>query len=165
MKCTEIHSWLFRKIDGELRDFENRELDAHLAQCVSCSREYRLLTFPHRIARTIPEMTPSPDFYGKLGTHIEVEIQKVAGWQTFLGLERQMIPALAGITLALLSVFAYLQLRTPEADLYRAYDRVFVSEDLSQQMMIAAQGKITNEGVLSAIAEREFNHRRDSDMK
>jgi hypothetical protein len=165
MKCTEIHSLLYRKIDGELPDFEQRELDAHLAQCVYCNREYRLLTFPQRILRTMPGMTVSPSFCMKLRTRIEMEAREAAGRQMLMGLARQMIPALAGITLALLSVFAYLQLHSPEGDLCRAYSKAFISGDSPHQLMIAGQGDITNEGILSAVAEREFDHRRNLDPK
>jgi hypothetical protein len=65
-----------------------------------------------------------------------------------------MIPTLAGITLALLSLFAYLQLRGPEADLYKAYDRAFISEDQSHRTLVAEHGDMTDESVLRAIAER-----------
>jgi anti-sigma factor RsiW len=154
MECAAARNWLFRKIDGELSDSESAELDAHLAQCASCSREYRLLALSHRIALAIPPVVPSPFFYRKLRLRIDGEAQKAAGWQVFIGLARQMIPALAGITLALLSVFAYVQIRGPEADIYRAYSRVFISEDQSQRALVAEQADITDEGVLRALAER-----------
>ena len=76
-----------------------------------------------------------------------------------------MLPALAVITLALLSVFAYHQWRGPDDDLYRAYGRVFVSESLPHQMIVSEQGEITNESVLNTIAEREFNHLLNLGMK
>jgi len=154
MKCTVVRSWLFRKIDGELSDFESTELDAHLAECASCSREYRLWTLPQRIEQAIPPPEPSPFFYPKLWARIEGEAQKIARGQTIWGLARQMIPTLAGITLALLSVFAYVQMRGPEAELYKAYDKAFVSEDQSHRVLVAEQGDITDESVLRAIAER-----------
>lgn len=158
MKCTEVRSWLHRRIDGELRDFESRKLENHLAQCAQCTREYRLLMFPRQMAEATPPVTPSPFFYQKLRADIESETQWVANWQPFWKLARQMIPALAGITLALLSVFAYHQLRGSDNDLYRAYNRVFISESLPHQMMAPEDKEITNERVLITIAEREFNH-------
>lgn len=158
MKCNEARSWLSRRIDGELRDFENRELDRHLAQCARCASEYRLLMFPRRMAETTPSITPSPFFYQKLRARIESESQWIANWQPFGKLARQMIPALAGITFALLSVFAYHQLRGSDDDLYRAYNRVFISESLSHQVLVPEQEGITNKNVLNTIAEREFSH-------
>ncbi len=154
MKCTEFRSRLNRKIDGELSDFESTELDAHLAQCASCTREYRLLTLPHRIAQEVPPFAPSPFFYQRLKIRIDGETQKAASWQIFWGLARQMVPALAGITLALLSLLAYFQMRGPEADIYSAYDRVFVSEDQSHRTLVNVHGDVTDESVLRAIAER-----------
>jgi hypothetical protein len=165
MKCSEVRSWFHRKIDDELQDFENRELDAHMKQCASCKEEYRLLSFPRRIARAISPPSISPYFYQKLWMRIEGETQMLAGWQAVRGLARQMIPALAGITLALLSVLVYLQLRIPDTDLYRAYGRAIMSDDASHRMIIAQQGEITNESVLSAIAERDLNRRRNPDLE
>jgi anti-sigma factor RsiW len=158
MQCAEARNWLFRKIDGELSDSENRALETHLAQCPSCTREYALLAMPRRIAQATPELAPSPFFYQKLKLRIEGEAREMAGWQVFWKLARQVVPALAGITLALLSVFAYFQLHGPEANFYRAYERVLATEEQPRQMLVAEQGDITDVSVLSAIAERESNH-------
>ncbi len=158
MKCTEVRSWLSRRIDGELRDSENRELDSHLAQCAPCAKEFGLLMFPRRMAETTPSVAPSPYFYQKLREHIESETQRIANWQPFGRLARQMIPALASITLVLLSVFAYHQLRESDEDIYRAYSRVFVSESMPYQMIVFEKEERTNESVLNTIVEREFNH-------
>ncbi len=158
MKCAEVRNWLFRQIDGELSESENKALDTHLAQCASCAREYRLLALPNQIARQIPQQTPSPFFYQKLMTRIEGEAQENAGWQIFWKLGRQMIPALAGITLALLTALVYFQLQGSKTDPYKAYERIFIAEDQPRQLLVAEQGDITDASVLSAIAERESNH-------
>ena len=159
MECAEVKIWLFLKIDGELSELENAALDTHLAQCASCAREYRLLALPRRIAHRIPQPMPSPFFYQKLRMRIEGEVQGTAGWQVLWGLARKMIPALAAITLALLSVLAYLQMHGPKAELYREYERVFITEEQPYGMLAAGQGGITAESVLTAIAERESIHR------
>jgi len=158
MECTEARNRLSRKIDGELSELENKDLDYHLAHCHFCAREYKLLALPHRIARQIPQVTPSSFFHQKLRMRIESESQGIAGWQILWGMARQVIPALAGITLALLSVFAYLQFHGPEADLCRAYERVFITEEQPHRLLVAEQAEITDESVLRAIAERESNH-------
>lgn len=165
MSCDEFRDRLFGRIDDEISDFESRELDSHLEQCASCRREFRLLTLPNQIAKAIPSITPSPFFYARLKKHIEGEAQRMAGWQSFLGLARQMIPTLAGITLVLFSVFAYFELRGPEADLYKAYESAFIIENQSQHMLVSEQMTITDENVLSAIAERQQNYHRDSGLK
>ena len=162
MKCTAARNLLFRKIDNELPELEIAELDSHLAGCASCAWEFGILSLPSRVAKVLPPVEPSPFFYQKLRMNLEGEAQRSAGWQIVFGLARQMIPALAGVTLALLSVFLYFQLSGNEPDLYKAYDRVFISED---QPKIYDQGEITDETVLSAIAERETNHRRSLDLK
>jgi hypothetical protein len=152
-------------MDGELSDSENLELDAHLAQCMSCSREYRLLTLPNRLGQISPPPKPSPFFYQKLRAIVEGEIKKNALWQALCELARPMVPTLAGITLALLSVFAYFQMHGHEVDLYKTYDRAFISEDQSNQMLVADQGDITYESVLNTIAEQESNYRRNQNLK
>lgn len=165
MKCTEAQSWLSRWIDGELNDAESRELNHHLEQCTHCARAYNLLMLPRHIAKASPSFTPSPFFYQTLSARISDEIERAANWQPFGGLARQLLPALAGITLVLFSVFAYHQLRGPDEDLYRAYSRALVSESLPHQISASEEGEITNEYVLNTIAEREFNHLLNMDMK
>jgi hypothetical protein len=158
MECAEVRAWLFRKIDSELSESENRAFDDHIVQCSSCAREYGLLALPHRIAPEIPPVTPSPFFYKKLKLRIEGEAQGMAGWQLFLRLARQMIPALAGITLALLSALAYLQLQGPKANIYRDYEGVFITEEQPHRMLAREQGDITDASVLNAIAERQSGY-------
>jgi hypothetical protein len=166
MNCTTAQERLFRKIDGELSISENAELNAHLKNCASCSREYGLLSLPSQIAKTIPPITASPFFYQKLRMQIEDEAQGIASWQIIWKLARQMVPALAGITIALLSVFAYHQLlQTPEAGIYRNYDRAFISDDQSHKMLVAEQKDITYESVLTAIAERPSGRFSNLDSK
>jgi len=164
MKCTATRELLFRHLDGDLSEPESAELNAHLDLCASCSREYRILSLPGRVAQTLPPIEPSPFFYRRLRSSIEGEAQQIAGWNIFTHLARQVIPALAGVTLALLTVFAYVQLTGSEPDLYKAYDRVFISEEQPHQMLSSA-GDITDESVLNAIAEQDTNHRRNFDMK
>jgi hypothetical protein len=164
MKCHTVRELVFHRIDNELQQHENAEFDAHVAVCESCAREYRLLSLPGRMAQGIPPMEPSPYFYQRLKANLEGEAQNLAGWQLFLGLARQVIPALAGVTLALLFVFAYFQFASNELDLYKDYDRVFITEDQPHPVFYE-EGEITDEAVLSAIADQDFNYHRSRDMK
>jgi hypothetical protein len=159
MECAEVKALLFRKIDGELSESEIRDFDDHIGKCYSCAREYRLLGLPHRVASEIPPVTPSPFFYKKLSFRIESEAQGMAGWQIFWRLARQMIPALAGITLALLCALAYLQLQPPKVDIYRDYEGVLITEEQPPRMLIGEQGDITDASVLNAIAEQQSGFR------
>ena len=130
MKCTAVRDQLFRKIDDELSEAEKAEVDAHLSGCAACAREYGILSLPSRLGRAVPPPAPSPYFYGKLRTQLEAEARNTAGWRVIVGLARQVIPVLAGITLALISVFAYHQLSNPKPDLYGGYNRIFITECL-----------------------------------
>jgi anti-sigma factor RsiW len=157
MKCTAIQDWLFRKMDGELTDLENKELNAHLAQCAACTKEYNLLRLPYQISLTAPELRPSEFFCRKVQMQIAGEAKSGAFWSAILRPAQRMVPALAGITFLLLSILGYLQLQTPNTEFYSAYDRMFSTEQQPRQM--AAAGDITAESVLSAIAEWEINHK------
>jgi hypothetical protein len=159
MECAEVRALLFRKIDGELSESEIGDFDNHIGQCYSCAREYGLLALPHQVASEIPPVTPSPFFYKKLSFCIESEAQGMAGWQLFWRLARQMVPALAGITLALLCALAYLQLQRPKVDIYRDYKGVLITEDQPHRMLIVEQGDITDASVLNAIAEHQSSFR------
>lgn len=162
MDCTVARIWLFRKIDDELSSGDSKLLDSHLADCPACMREFRTLAIPRRIGQAIAALEPGPYFYSKLRARIESEAQSITIWQIILGLSRRVVPALAAITLALLSIFAYLQLQGPRLDV-QAYDRMLFSGDRSLRMVAAEQGEITYESVLREIAEQDSNHRPGSD--
>jgi hypothetical protein len=157
MECTAIQDWLFRKMDGELSDRENEDLNAHLAQCAACTREYNLLRLPYQLSLMAPEFKSSEYFSRKLSARIAGEAGNGAFWLAILRPARRMVPALAGITLFLLTILAYLQLQTPNTELYSAYDKIFITEQQPRPMLSAVD--ISDESVLSAIAEWELNHR------
>ncbi len=164
MNCPTVRDLVFRRIDSELPAHESEEFDAHLAACDSCAREYRLLSLPSRMAQAIPSIEPSPYFYQKLKANLEGEALNAAGWQILVGLARQILPALAGVTLAVLLVFTYIRFKGNEPDLYRAYDRVFITEDQTHQMF-SDDGEISDEAVLRAIAEPDSSSHRGRDVK
>jgi len=155
MECSEIRSCLFRLLDDEVPEQERAYLDAHLLNCPSCAREWRLLTLPRRIGRSIPALEPSPLFYTRLKARLEREKQSITIWQVLLGLSRQIVPAMATITLVIISLFAYLEFRGPRMDLYQAYDSIFLSGDRPSRMVIAEE--ITDESMLHALAEKPTN--------
>ena len=62
---------------------------------------------------------------------------------------------MAAVTLALLTVFAYLHLHSPQANLYTAYEKAFIGENLPLQMLVKEQRDITDASILNAIANRE----------
>ncbi len=155
MECNLMRGWLFRLLDGELPTAEKELLEAHLGCCPSCTREWRILTLPRRIGRTIPALEPPPFFYARLRARLEREAQSITIWQVILGLSRQIVPALATVTLLIISLFAYFEFRGPQLDLYHAYDSIFLSGDRTSRMVIAEE--ITDESVLHALAERPLS--------
>ncbi len=159
MDCSTARDFIIKRIDGELSPAQSGRLDSHIAGCSSCARDYRLFSIPRRIGRAIPVLEPPPYFYTRLRARIESEDQSISIWQFIMLLSRHMVPALAAVTLALISVFAYFQITEPKTDLYQVYDSIFMSGDRPQRMVIADQGEITDESVLRAIAELESARR------
>lgn len=153
--CAKARDWMFRSLDDDLVGADQEALSAHLGQCTSCLRTMKLLLLPRRLGRAIPAFEPSPYFYQRLRARLQSEYEKVTIWQIVLGLSRQVVPALATLTLALITIFAYVQLRGPNIDLYQAYDTIFTSPDRPLRMVIADQTEITDESVLRAIADAE----------
>ena len=154
MKCSAIQDLMLRKLDDELSESETAILDEHLARCAACAREYSLLTVPQRIAQAISPPEPSPYFRQTLKTRIESEAQNAAIFQLFFGLARRIVPSMAAVTLVLLSVFTYLQLNNPQDDLHTAYEKMLTGADLPFPLMVTEQRKITDESILSAIANQ-----------
>jgi hypothetical protein len=154
MDCTRARAWIFKLLDGELPAEDEARLAAHTSACAACARDLKLLALPRRLGQAIPVLEPSPFFYRRLRARLESapEYQGVTIWQILVGLSRQVVPALASITLALVSVFIYQQLRGPSSD-YQAYDSIFLSGERPQSLVIAALGDLTDESVLSAITE------------
>jgi len=155
MDCGAARDWIFRLLDGELSGADEEVLRAHVESCAGCGRDLRLLSLPRRLARTLPILEPSPFFYQKLRAHLDrtEEAQNVTVWQIVLGLSRQIVPALASVTVVLVSVFIYTQIRGPQID-YQAYDSIFLSGD-RPNMAITAQGDVSDESVLRAIVEED----------
>jgi hypothetical protein len=155
MRCSEIRQWILRSLDGELSPGEEERLTAHLRECPVCDWEMKLLSLPRRVARVVPAYEPSAYFYQRLRARLRKAEESITIWQILIGLSRQLVPALAVITLALLSIFSYQQLRSSTADVYQAYDRILIPGDQPRLTVIADQGEITDESVLSAVAEEE----------
>lgn len=154
MKCSAMQDLMFRKLDNELSEAENRILDEHLNRCAACTREYSLMAAPGRIAQAISPPVPSPFFSRSVSARIESEVQNAAILQLFWGLARRIIPSMAAGTLVLLSVFTYLQLSNSQDDLHTAYERMLTGAELPLNLMITEQRNITDESILNAIANR-----------
>ena len=74
--------------------------------------------------------------------------------QALCSLARRIIPSMAAVTLALLSVFAYLHARNPQDDLYAAYEKALIGQDLPIHRMVVEQTSITDASILHAIANQ-----------
>jgi hypothetical protein len=152
MECGVVRGWLFRLMDGELSAEERAQLDSHLQHCPSCTREWRILTLPQRLGRLNSALEPSPFFYARLRARLENEAQSITVWQVILGLSRQIVPAMATVTLVIISLFAYMEFRGPRPDLYQAYDSIFMTPGHSSRMVIAEE--ITDESVIHSLVEK-----------
>jgi len=168
MNCEIARQKLFDRLDCKI-DAEtggltptalycaDAELEKHLAECAGCRREYGLLSLPRAAAAAQPPLTASAWFYRRLCRRIEDEARCRAGRQAVRELAYRMIPALAGITLTLASIFAWQQAR-PSAATPRNYEYVFISDEAARHMLADDQNDITYESVLAALAERQADN-------
>ena len=58
MDCKVGRDRLFHLMDNELAPAEAQELRAHLALCIQCSQEYKLLSLPRQIGKISPMVEP-----------------------------------------------------------------------------------------------------------
>ena len=107
---------------------------------------------PQRLGRLSPALEPSPLFYARLRARLENEAQNITVWQVILGLSRQIVPAMATVTLVIISLFAYMEFRGPRPDLYQAYDSIFMTPGHTSRMVIAEE--ITDESVIHSLVEK-----------
>jgi hypothetical protein len=115
----------------------------------------RMLLIPKQIGRMLPVLNPSPYFYQRLRANLQSTEKSLSYWQIMMGLSRQIVPALATITLILLSTFAYLQVTTPQTDVRQVYDGIFTPSDQQEQFVLVEQGEITDDIVLLGPAGAE----------
>ena len=167
MDCKIARQQLFGMLDYEINVETNESssahlhadaaLEKHLAGCVSCRREYRLLSFPRAAAAVEPPVTASTWFYQRLCRRIDEEAQSRAGRQAVWRLAYRMVPALAGITLTLASIFVWQEARSPTTTPW-SYEYVFIADDASLRMLADDQNDITYRSVLTALAERHIDN-------
>jgi anti-sigma factor RsiW len=151
MDCGQARTRIFQMLDGELSPDGRGELESHLVACRRCAREQRLLYLPRRLGRALPPLEPSRDFYDRLRARLEgsAEPQEITIWQILLGLSRHIVPALASVTVVLVSVFLYTAVQAPSVDL-QAYDVMFVGERTP-----SLAEDLTDEGALRSLLEWE----------
>ena len=167
MNCKTTRQKLFDRLDCEIDDVsfrsenaESDELNEHLKVCVACRQEYRMLSLPRMTAMTAASVPPSSWFYQKLRANIQAmeaeAARSAASLEVVWRLAYRMVPAMAGITLMLISIFAWQQTQLSPT-LPHNYDRIFISDDATQVMLTAEQNDITYESVLTALAERQLD--------
>ena len=153
MDCTIARSWLFRLLDEELSPAERDRLQvsSRLLSVLHQGMEDTVRSPGASEDRSRHSNRP-PSFMHACGHAWREKSQSITIWQIILGLSRQIVPALATVTLVIISLFAYLEFRGPKADFYQAYDSIFLSGDRPSRMVIAEE--ITEESVLHALAEK-----------
>lgn len=162
MECATAQKLILHWVDGELSEPELGMVEVHLAECPSCLRHYRMLSVPRRVAQATAAISASPYFYQKLRMRIEEEARKFDSRQLIFGMARRVVPALGGLTLALLSVFAYFQISSTETDIYSSMQRALAGQYQPQRILTFEKGRITNATVLSAIAGRETEREQEN---
>lgn len=153
MRCKLAAQLMLRLPDGDLPPDVLERLESHLAECSNCAALRRVVEIPRLLGRELSAPDPSPYFYRTVVAAIQAESQTLSIWQVTAGLARNLVLGIAAATLVFISVFTYLELRPTQADMYQAYDSIFMPGDRPSRMIIAEPGEITDESVLRALAE------------
>jgi anti-sigma factor RsiW len=159
MDCRISRQKLLRHLDREIDakaylPYADAELERHLAECAACRREYRLLSLPRAVAAAEQPVTASAWFHQRLCQRIEGEAKGRAGTQAVWKLACRMVPALAGVTMILASIFVWQEVR-PSVTTPQNYEYVFIADDAVRRMLADDLDDITYESVLAALAERQ----------
>ncbi len=155
MDCKGIDKLLIR-LPEELGETERRTVESHVRDCGACAAQWRMASLARNIGSTLPVLEPPPFFAGRVMAAIHAQSREVAPWQGVLALSRHVIPALAAVTLIFVSIFAYVELSPPAADLYQVYESVFSLSERTQLSVIADPAGITDESIMRALAEEDF---------
>jgi hypothetical protein len=123
--------------------------------CPSCDLHRRALSIPRQVREASPVIAPSPEFYRNLRKGLAHDSRAGGGAQILMSLPRQLVPALAVITLMLLSAFAYLEYRRSEVNIYQAYEAILIADDPADEMVIADRDEWTDGALLRALAGSE----------
>lgn len=62
MEHDEIYTLMMEALDGDLADADCREMEAHLATCYSCAREWQAIQTIHQLFLQTPALSPAADF-------------------------------------------------------------------------------------------------------
>lgn len=62
MECKKLQERLSAYLDNEVSGQERRLLEEHLRSCAECRTELEALQAAGDVVKTLPEVTPSPDF-------------------------------------------------------------------------------------------------------
>ncbi|MFZ0545426.1 MAG: zf-HC2 domain-containing protein [Candidatus Promineifilaceae bacterium] len=62
MEHEEIYLLMMEALDGDLADSDYREMEAHLAVCHSCEREWQAVQTIHQLFLQAPVLSPAADF-------------------------------------------------------------------------------------------------------
>lgn len=62
MEHEEFYMLMMEALDGDLADSESREMEAHLATCHSCAREWQAVQTIHQLFLQTPALSPAADF-------------------------------------------------------------------------------------------------------
>ena len=71
--CDRYAALIHDRVDGARDALDGRELDAHLAACPACRALLADLEEVHRVAATIPDLTPRPDVWAGIAKRLEAE--------------------------------------------------------------------------------------------
>jgi predicted anti-sigma-YlaC factor YlaD len=80
MTCGRFRELMMASLDGEIRESEREELEAHLARCEECRREFNELSNLANLVGEIELPRPSQEDMMKYWPSVYAKIERGAGW-------------------------------------------------------------------------------------
>ncbi|MCS6923982.1 MAG: zf-HC2 domain-containing protein [Fimbriimonadales bacterium] len=87
MRCEQVRNLLNEYVDGALSGALRDQLQAHLASCAECRREWRWVQAIWRGLSDLPPVAPPPDLHARIMTHVRAHTrareaqQRIAFWR------------------------------------------------------------------------------------
>jgi negative regulator of sigma E activity len=114
MRCPEIQEKITAFYDGELREAERADVEAHLRQCPACQREWAALQTTSRLMQTWQAPRVSPHLRATFMAKLEERAARKPWWaMVFVGWQRQVAWATAAAVVLLMVAFNVRQQPAP----------------------------------------------------
>lgn len=142
MNCTDITPLLSAALDGEITPAEKALLDAHLAACSACARQYERFRAADALFSRMRAAAPAPFFETRLMERIARRNTAQSFFHDLIGIEKKILYTAAAVAV----IVAAAALRMPARNEYDTLRNDFIGGGTE-----LAAGALSN----SAVAETD----------